>query len=107
MDLNFIRGQFTEAELESAFISLFTEQGYDYVLGETIHRAFEDILLKDDLRAYLSAHYPDLTETETEKIIGRIDNIPSSPLYQGNRETFLLVNEGLRETASLFMWAAK
>lgn len=94
MDLNFIRGQFTEAELESAIISLFTEQGYDYVLGETIHRGFEEILLKDDLRSYLSAHYPDLTAAETEKVIGRIENIPSAPLYQGNRETFLLVNEG-------------
>ncbi len=94
MDLNFIRGQFTEAELESAIISLFTEQGYDYVLGETIHRGFEEILLKDDLSSYLSAHYPDLTAAETEKVIGRLENIPSAPLYQGNRETFLLVNEG-------------
>ncbi len=94
MDLNFFRGLFTEAELESAIISLFNEQGYDYVLGETIHRGLEEILLQDDLRAYLSAHYPDLTAAETEKVIGRIENIPSAPLYQGNRETFLLVNEG-------------
>lgn len=94
VDLNFIRGQFTEAELELAIISLFTEQGYDYVLGETIHRGFEEILLKDDLHSYLSAHYHDLIEAETEKVIGRLENIPSAPLYQGNRETFLLVNEG-------------
>lgn len=94
MDLNFVRGQFTEAELESAIISLFAEQGYDYVLGETIHRGFEEILLENDLRAYLSAHYPDLTAAETEKVIGRLENIPSAPLYQGNREAFLLVNEG-------------
>ena len=94
MDLKFVRGQFTEAELESAIISLFTEQGYDYVLGETIHRGFEEILLKEDLCSYLSEHYPDLTIAETDKVIGRIENIPSSPLYQGNREAFLLVNEG-------------
>ncbi|MEL7608823.1 MAG: HsdR family type I site-specific deoxyribonuclease [Bacillota bacterium] len=94
MDWSFVRGQFTEAELESAFINLFTEQGYDYVLGENIHRAFEEILLKDDLRAYLASHYPDLTETEMEKVIGRIENIPSATLFQCNRETFLLVNEG-------------
>lgn len=94
MDLSFVRGQFTEAELESAIISLFAEQDYDYVLGETIHRGFEEILLRDDLRSYLSAHYPDLTTVEIEKVIARIENIPSAPLYQGNRETFLLVNEG-------------
>jgi type I restriction enzyme R subunit len=94
VDLSFVRGQFTEAELESAIISLFAEQDYDYVLGETIHRGFEEILLRDDLRSYLSAHYPDLTTVEIEKVIARIENIPSAPLYQGNRETFLLVNEG-------------
>ncbi len=94
MDLHFVRGQFTEAELEAAIIGLFQEQEYNYVLGETIHREFTDILLEGDLRAYLSAHYDDLTEAETAKVIGRLENIPSAPLYLGNRETFLLVNEG-------------
>ncbi len=94
MDLNFVRGQFTEAELESAIISLFTEQEYDYILGETIHRGFEEILLRDDLRSFLSAHYPGLTVAEIEKVIARLENIPSAPLYQCNREAFLLVNEG-------------
>ena len=61
MDLNFIRGQFTEAQLEEAIIELFQAQDYEYVHGETIHRVFEDILLKDDLRTYLSEHYSDLT----------------------------------------------
>jgi hypothetical protein len=37
---------------------LFQTQGYGYVLGETIHRKFEDILLEGDLRACLSVHYP-------------------------------------------------
>ena len=94
MDLNFTRGMFTEAELEAAIIDLYQKQDYDYVLGETIHRGFEEILLKEDLRSYLYAHYPDLTVAETEKVISRIENIPSTPLYQGNRETFLLANEG-------------
>lgn len=94
MELNFTRGMFTEAELEAAIIDLYQKQDYDYVLGETIHRGFEEILLKEDLRSYLYAHYPDLTVAETEKVISRIENIPSAPLYQGNRETFLLTNEG-------------
>ena len=94
MDLSFIRGQFTEAQLEEAIISLFQEQDYKYVHGETIHRGFDEILLKDDLQAYLANHYPDLTAAETKKVISRLENIPSAPLYIGNRETFLLVNEG-------------
>ena len=85
MDYNFVRGQFTESELEAAIIGLFQEQDYVYVPGDTIHRGFEETLLKDDMRVYLSTRYSDLTEAETETVIGRMENIPSAPLYQGKR----------------------
>lgn len=95
MELNFIKGQFTEEQLENAIIELFKEMpGYGYVHGETIHRKYEEILLEDDLRAFLSSQYKDLTENETAKIVSRLKNIPSAPLYTGNRDTFWLINEG-------------
>jgi type I restriction enzyme, R subunit len=89
-----VRGKFTESELESAIIKLFEAQDYTHVLGENIHRKFEDILIEDDLREYPSWHYKDLTDTETAKIISRLQNIPATPLYAGNKEAFRLVNEG-------------
>ena len=46
---NTMTGKFTEAELETAIIELFQNQGYDYVHGETLHRKYEDILILDDL----------------------------------------------------------
>ncbi|GHV55211.1 hypothetical protein FACS1894216_16950 [Synergistales bacterium] len=94
MDLNFVRGQFTEAELESAIISLLQTQDYEHVCGDTIHRGYGEILIEADLRAFLGTQYHDLTAAETNKVIGRLENIPSAPLYQGNREAFHLVNEG-------------
>lgn len=96
MDYTFVKGQFTEAQLEDAIIALFEQQEYTYVHGESIHRKYEDILLLDDLRAFMQARYAkdDLTETELQKIINRLQLIPASPLYSGNRETFWLVNEG-------------
>ena len=96
MDYIFEKGKFTEDELEKAIISLFEQQGYDYVHGDNIHRKFEDILLLDDLRAFISERYASnhLSENEIQKIINRINLIPSAPLYTGNRETFWLVNEG-------------
>ena len=94
MDYEFIRGQFTEAELESAIITLFEQQGYSCVHGDSIHRRYGDILLEGDLRSFLISKYNDLTETEIEKIISRLRNIPSTPLYQGNKEAFWLVSEG-------------
>ena len=94
MDYNFIKGKFTEAELEKAIITLFEEQGYTHVRGEKIHRKYDEILLKDDLRLYLSNRYSDLTDSEVLRIIGRLENIPSTPLYHGNREAFWLINKG-------------
>ena len=89
-------GKFTEAELEEAIIDLFRQEDYAYVNGESIHRQYEDILLTDDLRAYLSDRYQStgLSEAEMKKIINKLSLINSTPLYLGSRDAFRLVNEG-------------
>ena len=103
MDYHFTKGNFTESELEKAIIELFKQQGYIYLHGDEIHRPFQDVLLYDDLKAFLLSRYPDLTQSELSKIISRLENIPSSPLYEGNRDTYRLISEGFdfgREDAS-------
>ncbi len=94
MNYVFEKGKFTEAELEKAIIELFTQQGYNYVYGEDMHRKYEDILLLDDLRSYLNSRYNGLSDTEMKKIINKLSLINATPLYLGNREAFRLVNEG-------------
>lgn len=96
MDYIFERGKFTEDDLEQAIIELFKQQGYDYVLGENIHRQYEDILLMDDLTSFLSSKYSSagLSDVEMQKIVNKLKLIPSTPLHSGNREAFWLVNEG-------------
>lgn len=105
MDYLFEKGKFTEDELERAIITLFEQQDYSYIHGESIHRKFEDVLLLDDLRAFISVRYAseNLSKNEIQKIINRINLITAAPLYSGNRETFWLVNEGfdlVRDDAS-------
>lgn len=92
----FVKGQFTEAELEKAIITLFEQQGYIYINGENLHRKYEDILLLDDLRQFLFSRYADevLSEVELQKIINKLTLIPANPLYAANKETFWLINEG-------------
>ena len=96
MDYIFEKGKFTEDELEHAIIELFEKQEYIYVPGESIHRQYEDILLVDDLRSFLSARYAKsgLSEVEMQKIINKLALIQATPLYLGNREAFWPVNEG-------------
>ena len=93
---NITTGKFTEAELEEAIIDLFRQENYAYVNGESIHRQYEDILLTDDLRAYLSDRYRSagLSDAEMKKIINKLKLINSTPLYLGSRDAFRLVNEG-------------
>ena len=103
MDYHFTKGNFTESELEKAIIELFKPPGYTYLRGDEIHRPCQDVLLYDELKAFLLSRYPDLTQSELSKIISRLDNIPSSPLYEGNRDTYRLISEGfdfVREDAS-------
>lgn len=95
VELEPIKVRFTEEQLESAIVELFrTMKGYSFVNGEQIHRRFEDVLIEDDLRGFLQAQYVDLAGTEIVRIINRLKNIAATPLYQGNREAFWLVNEG-------------
>lgn len=94
MDYVFEKGKFTEADLEKAIIELCEQQGYTYVCGDDIHRKYEDILLLDDLRSYLTSRYSGLSDTEMQKIINKLSLINATPLYLGNREAFRLVNEG-------------
>jgi type I restriction enzyme R subunit len=94
MELFFEKGKFTEEELEYSYIELFKKMGYEYVSGESIHRRFKDVLLYDDLTKYLRSKYYDITDNEIKGAISVLDNIPSVPLYDGNREAYRMISEG-------------
>ena len=96
MDYKFEKGTFNEEQLELAIIELFKQQGFTYVHGDTIHRRYEDVLLVDDLLSFIKNKYAGegLTELELQKIVNKINLISATPLYSGNKETFLLINEG-------------
>lgn len=96
MEYQFTKGKFIEAELEKAIIEIFKQEDYTYVCGEDIHRRYDEILILDDLRSYLTSRYQKdgLSDTEIKKIINKLSLINATPLYLGNREAFRLVNEG-------------
>lgn len=96
MDYIFERGNFTESELEAAIIELYKNEEYIYQNGEYMHREYDEILLMGELRSFLANRYAKnhITENEIEICISRLENISDTPLYEGNRETYLLVTEG-------------
>ncbi len=90
--------KFTEARLEAAVIQLLTEQGYTHLTGEQIERTPHEVLLKADLRAYLTARYASdgITEREIDTIIRKLEAYPSADLYNSNRAIHTLIANGFQ-----------
>ena len=57
---------FNESILEQSIIALLQEQGYDYVKGEEITRDLDEVVLRDDLSAYLHNRYKNDGITDQE-----------------------------------------
>ena len=87
---------FNEAALEQAIIELLGQQGYPHVLGSTLDRAPHEVLIKEDLRAYLNKRYQadGITEAEIVSVINRLDRLPAADLYDSNRSIHKLVADG-------------
>lgn len=87
--------KFYESELEKAVVELLLQEGFEHCLGRELKRSEKEVLLQEDLRAYLSAQYADLTPSEVNKIISQLELVPTEPLYTGSKSAFSMVNEGI------------
>ncbi|MDH2433070.1 type I restriction endonuclease subunit R [Pokkaliibacter sp. MBI-7] len=87
---------FNEAALEQAIIELLGQQGYPYIEGSTLDRAPNEVLIKDDLRAYLARRYQndDITAGEIDTIISALEKLPAGDLYDSNRAIHRRVADG-------------
>ena len=97
--------KFTEEKLEQAIIELLGNEGYPHSCGESIERAPEDVLIKPDLREFLSKRYQaeSITSDEIEQIIHKLEYLPASDLYATNKAIMKFVSDGFllkREDAS-------
>ena len=88
--------KFTEAQLEMAIIQLLGNAGYPHVLGSTIHRQPDEVLIKDDLRTYLTNRYAaeKITPGEIESVIRKLTAYSAADLYESNKAIMKLVADG-------------
>lgn len=95
---------FSEATLEAAIMELFEQQGYTHKLGEQLHKNLAEVLLTEDIEAWLHSRYPDLTDGEVARVIFTIKALLSPDLYEENRRIHNMIVEGFalkRDDASL------
>jgi HsdR family type I site-specific deoxyribonuclease len=88
--------KFTEEKLEQVFTQLLGEQGFSHVLGSSISRDPDEVLIEADLKAFLLSRYEDdqLTENEARQIIQRLKSYPASELYESNKAFMKMLSDG-------------
>ena len=88
--------KFTEAQLEAAIIELLGEAGYPHVPGETIEHQPQEVLIKADLRAFLTRQYAKdgITPGEIEAVIHQLEAYSAADLYESNKAIMKLVSDG-------------
>lgn len=97
--------KFTEAKLEQAIIELLGEQGYPHLNGGELNRNNSEVLIKDDIRAFLAKRYQSasITEGEITSIIHKLETLPASDLYESNKTFCKWLSDGFllkRESGS-------
>ena len=88
--------KFTEEQLEAAIIDLFGQYGYPHVSGKDIQRSEQEVLLADDLRAFLRDRYKDegITSGEIDTVIRYIESFSALDLYESNKAISKVITDG-------------
>ena len=88
--------KFTEARLEQAIINLLEKEDYSHVLGQDIARDSADVLIKEDLKTFLTRRYgaDNITPGEVDTIIRKLETFPASDLYESNKAIMKMVADG-------------
>jgi type I restriction enzyme R subunit len=88
--------KFTEEKLEKAFAELLGQEGFPHNLGITITRYPEEVLIEEDLSAYLLSQYASqgITINEVNSIILQLKSLPSSDLYESNKSFLRMLADG-------------
>lgn len=86
-----------ESKLELSVMELFGREGYEYINGESLLRQTSDLLLREDLKAYLLSRYfvDEIKETEAESIILSLVRSSHDPLYDATAKYSIKLPMGL------------
>ena len=87
--------KFDEKKLEKSVIGIIKDIGYQHTKGTFIERdSDKEVLIKDDLKKYLSTNYTDLTTNEINKILFELESFSSNDLYETNKKFYQLITNG-------------
>ena len=91
-------GKFYESDYEEALIDLLEQQGWTYTYGRNIARNNREVLISDDLSAYLKKRYRELNDSDIEEITNHLRFTSGQTHFELLRNTFHLIRDGYRYT---------
>ena len=88
--------KFTEERLEKAIIELLGKQGYSHTHGKYLDRNQDEVLIKPDLRKFLTNRYKtdQITSSEIDEIVHKLEYLPASDLYETNKSLMKFISDG-------------
>ena len=88
--------KFTEEKLERAFTELLGQEGFPHHLGISITRKVDEVLIEEDLQAFLLNQYANhsITVNETKSIILQLKSLSASDLYESNKTFLKMLSDG-------------
>ncbi len=92
------QGKYYESDYEEALIDLLQSQGWTYTHGGEIARNNREVLLLDDLSAYLQKRHATLTAQDIEEITNHLRHVGGGSHFEQLRNTYYLIRDGYRYT---------
>ena len=87
---------FTEAQLEKVFADLLTKEGYPHILGGTLTRKEDEVLIEEDFRQFLKRKYAEegISDNEIRSILMQLKSLSASDLYESNKTIMRMLSDG-------------
>ena len=88
--------KFYESEYEEALINLLTDAGWEYTHGSTLHRNNREVLIEEDLRAFLGRQHSELEQEDIDEIVNHLRHMSGQTHFALLRATYQLLCNGYR-----------
>ena len=87
--------KFYESEYEEALINLLTDAGWEYTHGSTLHRNNREVLIEEDLRAFLGRQHSELEQEDIDEIVNHLRHMSGQTHFALLRATYQLALQRL------------